>query len=200
VRTFEADTIDACHSEAGFPTVHAVSKLILIGTSHGLVLVFDHQEHLKAILGNNEHIEYGAVTAIDITPDGTMAATGHQNGFVILWDVTQATELKVLADIHKGSPVVHLRFLRNNAASTFTKATNSTPPILSVDLLGIVLNPLHTIAHMMQSLTCLPASVCLSVSVCSLSLSRSNRSGVSLESDKYAVVLQRQQLQIARRW
>ena len=126
-------------SEAGLPTVHAVSKAIVIGTSHGLVLVFDHQEHLRAILGNNEHIEYGAVTAIDVTPDGLWVATGHQNGYVIVWDVAQATEIKVLTELHKGSPVVHVRFVRNVAASPAAgKSSPNHSHVLSIDLVGVV--------------------------------------------------------------
>lgn len=56
-----ADRIDA-----GIPTCLAVSTLVAVGTSHGVIMVFDTQQTLNWCLGGAAGIgaEFGAVTAL----------------------------------------------------------------------------------------------------------------------------------------
>jgi WD40 repeat protein len=68
--------------------------LIAIGTSHGLVLVFDHSQELKMVIGNPD--EFGGITSIDICAmsNGYWLLTGHQSGQIILWDLNSKKQIK----------------------------------------------------------------------------------------------------------
>ena len=55
----------------GLPTTISVhSKFIAIGTSHGVILVFDHFQEVRVVLGSKDGKQgtYGAVTALDMSP------------------------------------------------------------------------------------------------------------------------------------
>ena len=56
-----ADRIDA-----GFPTAIAVGSLVAVGTSRGVVLVFDPQQTLRCCLGGAAGVgaEFGAVSSL----------------------------------------------------------------------------------------------------------------------------------------
>lgn len=74
----------------GRPTCVAVSALIAIGTSKGLVLGFDYHETLKIIIGQGtKATECGSVTAIAISADYSTIATGHANGFILTWEINR---------------------------------------------------------------------------------------------------------------
>ena len=63
-------------TEAGFPTCLAVGRFIIVGTAHGIILLFDHQQQLKQKLGNPELCD--SVTSLDIAADQDWVASGHQ--------------------------------------------------------------------------------------------------------------------------
>lgn len=101
--------------EAGLPTALAVSRFIAIGTTHGFVLIFDHNQELRMILGNAAGTaDYGPVTSLDAVPpgkaEGEWLACGHQGGQIVLWDVAAGKPLKTISDAHT-APVVHTRFI-----------------------------------------------------------------------------------------
>ena len=105
----------ALRREAGLPTTLAVSRYIAIGTTHGFVLIFDHNQELRMILGSTAGTaDYGPVTSLDATPpgktEGDWLACGHQGGQLVLWDVAAGKPLKTVSDAHT-SPVVHTRFI-----------------------------------------------------------------------------------------
>jgi len=56
-----ADRVDA-----GLPTALAASLLLAVGTSHGIVLVFDSRQTLRWCLGGAAGVgaEFGAVSAL----------------------------------------------------------------------------------------------------------------------------------------
>jgi vacuolar protein sorting-associated protein 8 len=56
-----ADRVDA-----GLPTALAASSLIAVGTSHGIVLIFDSRQTLRWCLGGAAGVgaEFGAVSAL----------------------------------------------------------------------------------------------------------------------------------------
>jgi len=110
----------------GTPTSLAVTDQIAIGTSKGLILVFDHHQNNKGIIGvGTKSAEAGPVTALAISADHTAIAAGHATGNVFTWEIvrpgrpflhipaldsTQPEARK--ADGHiQGSAVLHIGFL-----------------------------------------------------------------------------------------
>ncbi|KAL1956890.1 hypothetical protein VTO42DRAFT_6738 [Malbranchea cinnamomea] len=72
----------------GRPTCLAVSTTIAIGTSKGVILVFDYQQNLKAIIGfNTKAVESGPVTALAISADHSTLAAGHADGNIFTWEI-----------------------------------------------------------------------------------------------------------------
>ncbi|PFX22478.1 Vacuolar protein sorting-associated protein 8-like [Stylophora pistillata] len=83
--------------DAGLPTAMAVSSLICIGTSHGVVLVFG--------------AEYGAVTSLGINMECTRLLCGHARGQITMWDLQSGKLLRQITDAHPmGSAVLHVMF------------------------------------------------------------------------------------------
>ncbi|KAI7427567.1 hypothetical protein KC368_g17950, partial [Hortaea werneckii] len=74
----------------GRPTTLAVSALIAVGTSKGLVLGFDYHQTLKVIIGQaTKATECGSVTALAIAADYSTIAAGHANGQIFTWDISK---------------------------------------------------------------------------------------------------------------
>ncbi|TDH68280.1 hypothetical protein CCR75_004472 [Bremia lactucae] len=112
----------------GSPTVVAIhSKFIAIGTSKGLVIIFDHFQNIRQVLGNtNDTDGDGPVTAVDVSPGSDFLVCGYQSGRIVLWDMIKGTSLKAVSDAHE-NPVVSLRFLKDQK-----------PMLVSVDTNGLV--------------------------------------------------------------
>ncbi|RSL64077.1 hypothetical protein CEP54_004878 [Fusarium duplospermum] len=76
----------------GSPTCLAVSATIVLGTSKGIILVFDYNQNLKMIIGpGTKAVESGPITAIAISADHTTIAGGHANGNIFTWDTSRAS-------------------------------------------------------------------------------------------------------------
>ncbi|KAI5467315.1 Golgi CORVET complex core vacuolar protein 8-domain-containing protein [Mariannaea sp. PMI_226] len=76
----------------GSPTCLAVSASIVIGTSKGIILVFDYNQNLKMIIGpGTKAVECGPITAIAISADHTTIAGGHANGYIFTWDTNRVS-------------------------------------------------------------------------------------------------------------
>ncbi|QPG96023.1 hypothetical protein C2857_002909 [Epichloe festucae Fl1] len=76
----------------GSPTCLAVSALIALGTSKGIILIFDLNQNLKMIMGpGTRAVESSTVTAIAISADHTTVAGGHANGNIFTWDTSRAS-------------------------------------------------------------------------------------------------------------
>ncbi|GAB7363505.1 hypothetical protein MBLNU230_g3774t1 [Neophaeotheca triangularis] len=74
----------------GRPTCMAVSALIAIGTSKGLILGFDYHQTLKIIIGQGtKAAEAGAITALAIAADYSTIAGGHANGHIFTWEINK---------------------------------------------------------------------------------------------------------------
>lgn len=74
----------------GRPTCMAVSALIAIGTSRGLILGFDYHQTLKIIIGQGtKATECGSVTALAIAADYSTIASGHANGSIFTWEINK---------------------------------------------------------------------------------------------------------------
>lgn len=77
----------------GRPTCLAVSALIAIGTSKGLILGFDYHQTLKIIIGQGtKATECGSVTALAIAADYSTIAAGHANGHIFTWEISRPSQ------------------------------------------------------------------------------------------------------------
>lgn len=110
----------------GSPTCMAAADVMVIGTSRGMVLVFDHQQNNKAVIGaGTKAVECGPVTSLAISADHTTIAASHATGHIFTWEITRPARpfLHILpidisqahakrGDGHaEGSAVVHVGFL-----------------------------------------------------------------------------------------
>ncbi|KAK8064872.1 vacuolar protein sorting-associated protein 9a [Apiospora phragmitis] len=76
----------------GSPTCIAVSAHIVLGTTKGIILVFDYNQNLKMIIGpGTKAVESGPITAIAISADHTTIAGGHACGNIFTWDTSRAS-------------------------------------------------------------------------------------------------------------
>ncbi|KAI0126477.1 vacuolar assembly/sorting protein VPS8 [Xylariales sp. AK1849] len=76
----------------GSPTCIAVSASIILGTSKGIILMFDYNQNLKMIIGpGTKAVESGAITAIAVSADHLTVAGGHANGNIFTWDTARAS-------------------------------------------------------------------------------------------------------------
>jgi len=76
----------------GSPTCITVSTSIVIGTSKGIILMFDYNQNLKTIIGpGTKAVESGAITTVAVSADQTAIAGGHANGNIFIWDTSRAS-------------------------------------------------------------------------------------------------------------
>ncbi|KAF3764564.1 hypothetical protein M406DRAFT_346602 [Cryphonectria parasitica EP155] len=74
----------------GSPTCVAVSAHVVLGTSKGIILVFDYNQNLKMIIGpGTKAVECGAITSIAISADHTTIGGGHADGSIFTWDTSR---------------------------------------------------------------------------------------------------------------
>ncbi|TVY76023.1 Vacuolar protein sorting-associated protein 8-like protein [Lachnellula suecica] len=74
----------------GVPTCLSVSASIVLGTSKGVILIFDYHQNLKSIIGpGTKAIESGAVTSVAISADHLIVAGGHANGSIFTWEIAR---------------------------------------------------------------------------------------------------------------
>ncbi|WAR10580.1 VPS8-like protein [Mya arenaria] len=94
------------------PTAMAVSSLIAIGTSHGLVLVFDYEQVLKWCLGSTAvGAQYGAVSSLSFNKDCTRLLSGFARGQITMWDLSNGKLIRTITDAHPpGTAVLHIKF------------------------------------------------------------------------------------------
>ncbi|KAL9060472.1 MAG: hypothetical protein Q9162_000645 [Coniocarpon cinnabarinum] len=84
---------EAARRAFGAPTYLAVGVSIVVGTSKGLLILFDFQQNLKNIIGQGTPAaECGAVTALAISGDHTTVAAGHASGFIFTWDLSSSAK------------------------------------------------------------------------------------------------------------
>eukprot|EP00698_Gefionella_okellyi_P019588 TRINITY_DN6022_c0_g1_i1.p1 TRINITY_DN6022_c0_g1~~TRINITY_DN6022_c0_g1_i1.p1 ORF type:complete len:1522 (-),score=360.42 TRINITY_DN6022_c0_g1_i1:629-5194(-) len=111
--------------DVGLPACMSVHpRFIAVGTTHGLILVFDHYQLLKVILASHGS-EASSTSSIDISPDGDWLVSGHKDGTVMLWDIAKGTVIKSIPDAHAKEPIVHVRFINKSN-------------LLTVDITGVV--------------------------------------------------------------
>lgn len=74
----------------GRPTCISVSASIVLGTSKGIILVFDYNQNLKSTIGlGTKAVESGAVTSVSISADHSTIAGGHASGAIFTWELAR---------------------------------------------------------------------------------------------------------------
>ena len=74
----------------GRPTCIAIAASIALGTSKGIILVFDYNQNLKSIIGlGTKAVECGSVTSISISADHSTIAGGHASGNIFTWEIAR---------------------------------------------------------------------------------------------------------------
>ncbi|RKP08479.1 hypothetical protein THASP1DRAFT_29725 [Thamnocephalis sphaerospora] len=109
----------------GAPTVLAVGKLITVGTSSGMVVVYDHSQNMRTILRHT-----GIVTAVGISANGNFALGGFDDGSIVIWDIKRGAILRVIEPtVHsngrhighaKGSAILHAEFVGSQSQEFMT--------------------------------------------------------------------------------
>uniref|UniRef100_A0A667YJG9 VPS8 subunit of CORVET complex n=1 Tax=Myripristis murdjan TaxID=586833 RepID=A0A667YJG9_9TELE len=87
-------------------------KVIAVGTSHGLALVFDSNQALRLCLGTTATgAEYGAVSALSINHDCSRLLCGFAKGQITMWDLANGKLLRTITDAHPpGTAILHVKF------------------------------------------------------------------------------------------
>eukprot|EP00941_MAST-03F_sp_MAST-3F-sp1_P004281 g4281.t1 len=131
------------HSVGLSTCIKVHTKYVLVGTSRGLTLVFDHFQSLRFVIGGFEGKKiknessvftpthaYGGVTSLDISPNpgADFIVCGYTSGVVTLWETASGKELKAASGIHN-SAVTNVCFYKHDAGSP-------SPSVLSTDELG----------------------------------------------------------------
>ncbi|KAL9578669.1 MAG: hypothetical protein Q9212_005574 [Teloschistes hypoglaucus] len=74
----------------GRPICIAISTSIALGTSKGIILIFDYNQNLKSIIGpGTKAVESGAVNSVSISADHTTVAGGHATGHIFTWELAK---------------------------------------------------------------------------------------------------------------
>lgn len=109
----------------GKATCLLAATFIAVGTTKGIVLVFDHHQTLTAVLGPKTNaMKCREVTSLAISADKTYIAVGHTNGHIFTWDLARPSSYnlhvhaitpngrKKGANGHMvGTPVIHVAFV-----------------------------------------------------------------------------------------
>jgi hypothetical protein len=124
------------HGPGKATCIHTFKDSICIGTSRGLVLLFNHSQVMHQVVGSSVPARCTQpVTSIISVTDSPFIVVGHNNGEIALWDISRVVLVKRLQDIHS-SPITRLRSIRLNHPV-------GTPVneffIVSVDFKGVVL-------------------------------------------------------------
>ena len=109
-------------------------SLIAIGTSKGLILLFDDRNELKQVMGSSISSRCTAsVRGIDATHDDMTLIVGYETGEIALWDSKKGTIYKRINDLHS-SAILRIRSVPKYDA----KGMVCDNIIVSVDRKGVV--------------------------------------------------------------
>ncbi|XXH05533.1 hypothetical protein Hte_011963 [Hypoxylon texense] len=110
----------------GSPTCIAISASIVLGTSKGIILMFDYNQNLKMIIGpGTKAVESGSVTAIAVSADHSTIAGGHASGNIFTWDTGRASR-----------PFLHIPPL--DSSQLPNRTTDGHMPNVSITHLGFL--------------------------------------------------------------
>lgn len=87
---------DLAVSSYGRPCVILPASFICVGTSRGMVLVFDYHQNLVHALGQHNHVsEFGSVTSIAISQDQTFVGAGYEDGTIVTWELSKPSSFNI---------------------------------------------------------------------------------------------------------
>lgn len=131
------------HGPGNVTVVKVTTKYIIFGTSRGLVLLFDHAEKIKIVLGSTTPtststttVKHVTITALDINHTMDIVYCGYDNGEIALWDVAKNTVLKRITDLHYDR-ILRLHIVYNTDEDFLTSAAPEFA-LVSVDIKGTV--------------------------------------------------------------
>ena len=124
LKGISSQLVSACERvNAGLPTVMTTtSAYIAVGTSQGLVLVFDGHQALKFSLGSGggvvsgggdgqQESSGGSVSSMAFNPESSRLLVGYAKGHIAEFDLTSGKQTMALDDAHPpGSAVIHTKF------------------------------------------------------------------------------------------
>mgnify|MGYP002716729789 CR=1 FL=1 len=73
--------------------------MVAVGTSHGLILVFDSRQTLKWCLSNTDE-DQGSVSCLCFNNDSTRLLAGFARGQILMYDLTNGKLIRTLMDVH----------------------------------------------------------------------------------------------------
>lgn len=121
-------------------------KFIAVGTSKGLILLFDHDQEIRHVIGSSvtpSNRSIASITAIDVNRSGNLLASGYVTGEVALWDIPKNSLLKRVTDLHQFKitrlSILHIPNAGAPSTNLFTGVSNDGDIYaLSADIKGIV--------------------------------------------------------------
>ncbi|KAG5327788.1 VPS8 protein, partial [Pseudoatta argentina] len=89
--------------------VAAGGNMLVIGTSHGLILGFDSSQTLRWCDQETRH--QGSVSALCFNHDGSRVLAGFVRGHILMLDSSNGKVLRILTDVHPlDTAVLHVKF------------------------------------------------------------------------------------------
>ena len=129
------------HGPGTATVVKFTTKFIALGTSRGLVLIFDHNQEMRQVIGSSVPTagrNVYAISALDVSASGDFLFCGYENGEIIIWDVAKGNVIKRLSDVHSGRIVkLCVVYGVGEDAASITGISNEYT-IISVDSKGVV--------------------------------------------------------------
>jgi WD40 repeat protein len=75
-----------------------MGNMIVIGTSHGYVLVFDSMQALKWCLGESHFREEGgSISSLAVSGNGTRLLVGYAKGLILMYDLENGKLLRFVS-------------------------------------------------------------------------------------------------------
>ncbi|CCJ30350.1 unnamed protein product [Pneumocystis jirovecii] len=126
--------------EYGSAMCICISDIIAVGTSKGLILIFDYRQTLKDIIRQKtEAMDFGSVTSMSISNDSMFLCSGHSRGYIFVWELrTPANLILTISPITINGPqnVFNSGHL-NNSKICHVAFVNSCRSIVSSDNHGM---------------------------------------------------------------
>jgi hypothetical protein len=130
------------HGPGTATVVQISSKFIAVGTTRGLVLLFDHAQEMRQVIGSSiaaNSRNSTPVTALDVSTSSDSLFCGHENGELIIWETAKGTILKRISDLHSTRVVRFSVVYGIGESPNTTNGINSDYSLVSVDQKGVVM-------------------------------------------------------------
>lgn len=121
-------------SDAGLPTALEISSLIAIGTSRGLVLLFDLNQVLKLYITTESK---DAISALSLNNTCDRLLVGDSSGLILMYD-TNGKLLRQITDAHPaGNAILSLKFTDDPKTAVFCDSGGSVFMLEFKRVLGV---------------------------------------------------------------